>query len=189
MKKVWCVVLVLGTIMYAFAGPVDKADKALAKESEAYCASTATTVATPEMIVEKVDKAVELLEKEGTSAYSKFHGKNSDFLFAGTYIWINDMEGTMLLHPIKPALVGNGLLGLKDGNGKRFFVEMVHLCSTAGKGWVDYTWPKPGATERSQKVSFVKKAIIDGEPVVVGCGTYDVSESEIQKLVAQNESK
>ncbi len=46
-------------------------------------------------------------------------------------------------------------------------------------------WPKPGATERSLKVSYVKKATIDGIPVVVGCGVYDMTLEEIQKTTAQ----
>lgn len=66
-----------------------------------------------------------------------------------------------------------------------FFVDMIAICKEKGSGWIDYMWPKPGATERSLKVSYVKKATIDGIPVVVGCGVYDMTLEEIQKTTAQ----
>jgi signal transduction histidine kinase len=165
--------------------PVDKADSRLAKESESYCASTAETKATPEMIVEKVDEAIALLEKDGAKAYRKLQGKGSPFLFAGTYIWINDLDGHFLMHPLKPGLVGRNLLALKDGNGKRFLAAMIQKVKTDGEGWVDYTWPRPGEKKRSLKVSFVKKAVLEGEEVLVGCGTYDLSEEQVQELAGQ----
>jgi len=89
------------------------------------------------------------------------------------------MDGIMLMHPIKPAMENQNFIGLKDGNGKRFFVDMITICKDKGDGWVDYTWPKPGEKERSLKVSYVKKATFDGKDVVVGCGVYDMTLEEI----------
>ncbi len=59
----------------------------LAKESEVACAASASTKPTPQMIIDKVDKAAALLQKEGKAAFPKFRGKDSEFIFAGTYIW------------------------------------------------------------------------------------------------------
>ncbi len=50
------------------------------------------------------------------------------------YLWINDMHPTMVMHPFKPALDGKDLSGFKDPNGKKLFVEMVHVCNKDGKG-------------------------------------------------------
>jgi cytochrome c len=164
-------------------GQVSDASKKLAEESEAYCAATATTKPTPKMIMDKVDEACALLSKEGKKAFPKFKGKNSTFIFAGTYIWVNDMNGKMLMHPIKPGMENQEMIGLKDSNGKRFFVDMISICKEKGSGWVDYMWPKPGATERSLKVSYVKKVTCDNVDVVVGCGVYDMTMDEISKAV------
>lgn len=158
---------------------------ALAKESEAYCASTASTKATPELIKKKVDEAVAMFAKEGKAGFKKLKGKGSSYLFAGTYIWIHDFNNQMIDHPIKPALVGKMLAGLKDGNGKLFFVEMTDKVKKNGEGWVSYTWPKPGEKTRSLKVSFVKKAKVDGEDLILGCGTYDLTEEEVKKLTGE----
>ncbi len=169
--------MVMSVSAFAQASP---AAKRLAEESEEKCAQTASTKPTPEMIMDKVAAGCELIEEKGKAAFSKFKGKHSEFLFAGTYIWINDMNGKMLMHPIKPAMEGKDLISLKDGNGKRFFVDMIDVAEKKGEGWVDYTWPKPGETKRSEKVSFVKKAMCDGEPVLLGCGVYDMTLEEIQ---------
>jgi methyl-accepting chemotaxis protein len=97
------------------------------------------------------------------------------------YFWINDFGPKMVMHPIKPALDGKDLSGSKDPNGKYLFVEMAKVAKEKGAGFVDYYWPKPGADEPQQKVSFVKA--IPAWGWVVGSGIYvDDVEAEISKL-------
>jgi cytochrome c len=155
----------------------------LAKESEAQCAATAAQKPTPQQIVQKVDEAVALLEKEGEAAFPKFKGKASAFIFGGTYIWIHDQaDCKMLMHPVKPKMVGKEYVGLKDKNGKAFFVEMSSLATTGG-GWVDYFWPKPGEKEPSLKVSYIKPAKVGAKTLVVGCGVYDLTMEQVKQAL------
>lgn len=176
--------ILLSCIILASSEP-SPTEIALAKESEAQCAATAATKPTPQIIIQKVEEACALLAKEGDAALPKFKGKSSSFLFAGTYIWIHDMNGVMIMHPIKPSMVGQHLIGLKDSNGKLFFTEMNNLVRDKGAGWVDYYWPKPGEKDRSLKVSYVKKTAFKGKEYVVGCGVYDITLEEIQKAAAK----
>lgn len=158
--------------------------EALAKESEARAKETSETKPTVEMIIKKVTEAHDLLAKEGADAFAKFQGKDSEFIFAGTYIWIHDMKGVMRMHPIKYKLNGKGLLGLKDKKGKLFFGEMNKVVRENGSGWVSYMWPKPGQKDPSLKVSYVKICKIpNGDELVIGCGVYDVDPETIKKLV------
>jgi hypothetical protein len=181
--------IVAGTLIltgpWTFAQGDNKAEEELAKDSEAACTASASAKPTPQMIMEKVDEACKLLEKEGQAALPKFKGKNSPFIFAGTYIWIHSIEGTMLMHPIKHKMNGQALFGFQDSKGKKFFVEMCELCKDKGAGWVDYMWPKPGEKTPVLKVSYVKKAKLDGKDVVVGCGVYDMTLEDIQKATAK----
>ena len=181
-RGLWLAGLVFGLVQGGVAQG-EKSAEELAKESEAACIASASTKVTQALIVEKVTKACALLEKEGKAAFGKFKGKDSEFIFAGTYIWINDLDGTMLMHPIKYKMDGQPLLGMQDTKGKKFFVEMIDLCKSKGSGWSDYLWPKPGSKESSVKVSFVKKAVCDGTDVLVGCGVYDMVPEDIKKLV------
>ncbi len=72
------------------------------------------------------------------------------------YIWINDMNPTMIMHPIKPSLNGQDISGFADPNGKNFFVEMVKVCKADGEGTVAYMWPQPGKDRPVAKLSYVK---------------------------------
>ena len=175
---VFCSVFLLGAI----PALAQQSSEELAKESEAKCVASASTKPTPEMITDKVDKACALMQKEGVAAFPKFKGKDSEFIFAGTYIWIHDLAGVMRMHPIVYKLEGKSILSLKDSNGKLFFTEMNEVAKTKAAGWVDYTWPKPGEKTSSPKISYVKLVKAGGEDFVVGCGTYDLSPEVMQKL-------
>ncbi len=163
----------------------DKSPDELAKESEAACAASAKTKPTVDMIVAKVNKACELLAKDGKAAFPKFKGKDSEFIFAGTYIWIHDMNGVMLMHPIKFKLDGKNVTGLKDTAGKFLFVEMNKVAKEKGAGWVDYMWPKPGEKDPSRKVSYVKLVKTPDGEMVAGCGVYDLPSAEVDKLIGK----
>jgi cytochrome c len=155
----------------------------LAKESEIACEASASTKATPQMIVEKLEKAAALLQKEGRAAFPKFKGKDSEFIFAGTYMVIQDFAGKMVLHPLKYKMEGQSYVDLKDANGKLFFIAVNDTAKTKGAGWVDYMWPKPGEKTPSLKVSYVKLVKVDGEDMVVVCGIWGVPPEEVAKLV------
>lgn len=92
----------------------------------------------------------------------RYAGKN--------YLWINDMQPTMIMHPIKPTLDGKDLSGIKDPNGKFLFKEMVKTCAEKGEGFVDYMWPKPGEEAPQPKLSFVK--LFKPWNWVIGTGVY-----------------
>lgn len=183
-KRQWLVGMVLSAGLMGSVWAQKTPDE-LNAESEAYCTETASTKPTVDMVIAKVNEACKVLESEGSAAFPKFKGKGSSFIFAGTYIWINDMDGIMVMHPIKYKMDGQDLNNIKDANGKRLFVEFIEVCKAKGSGWVDYMWPKPGEKAPSQKVSYVKKALIDGKEMVVGSGIYDVPADEIAKLVNQ----
>ncbi|MDO8654652.1 MAG: methyl-accepting chemotaxis protein [Undibacterium sp.] len=88
----------------------------------------------------------------------------------GEYIWINNMQTVMVMHPIKPELDGKDLSGSKDANGKLLFTEFVEMVKAKGAGFVFYMWPKPGHDNPVQKVSYVKGFAPWGW--VVGSGVY-----------------
>ncbi len=165
------------------AAPVSR--ETLAKESEAFCAETAKEKPTADAVIKKVEEACQLVASEGRKSFSKFMGKDSKFIFAGTYIWIHDLEGVMQMHPLKYKMEGKPLLVLKDKKGKRFFVEMNKVAQEKGSGWVDYHWPVPGSKDIQRKVSFVKLCETpEKEKFVVGCGIYGLSDAEIDNLVS-----
>jgi len=124
-------------------------------------------------IVTLVDKAAALTESKGKTAFPEFKKKGSEWLKGETYIFIADMNGTILMHPANPELETKSILDIKDANGKAFLREMIETAKTKGSGWVDYMWPKPGEKSASKKLSYIKRAKMpSGEMVVVGAGIY-----------------
>ena len=86
------------------------------------------------------------------------------------YFWVNDTEPRMIMHPIKPELDGKNLSDYTDPNGKKLFVAFVDACRKGGAGFVDYMWPKPGATKPVRKVSYVR--LVPEWGWVLGSGIY-----------------
>ncbi len=91
------------------------------------------------------------------------------------YFWINDLQPRVIMHPIKPELDGKDVSGTKDPNGKALFVAFVQVARSQGAGFVDYLWPKPGASAPVPKISYVK--LFEPWGWVIGSGIYidDVS--------------
>lgn len=148
--------------------------------------ATKGTKPTVEMVMERVNAGVAVINKEGRSAFDKFKGADSEFIYAGTYIWVHSpTSGEMLMHPMKTKLEGKNVNPLRDASGKLLFVEMNRIAMEQGSGWVNYQWPKPGEKKPSMKVSFVKLAEHNGEKFVVGSGVYDITLDEINKALGK----
>ena len=120
-----------------------------------------------------VDKAAALVESKGKAAFPEFKKKNGEWFKGDTYIFVSDMNGNVLMHPVSAELEGKSLMDTKDANGKAFMREFIETAKTKGSGWVDYMWPKPGDKKPSKKISYVKRAkMANGEMVIVGAGIY-----------------
>lgn len=101
-----------------------------------------------------VEFACDLIAKKGEAALEEI---KSYKYCVDNYVWIQDSEVKMVLHPIKPRLNGKDLKDNKDPAGVHLFVEFDKMAKKDAKGgWVDYMWPKPGAEKATPKVSFVK---------------------------------
>ncbi|OJX31812.1 MAG: hypothetical protein BGO74_05160 [Burkholderiales bacterium 68-12] len=72
------------------------------------------------------------------------------------YFWINDLQGTMLMHPIKPELQGKGGDTIRDPNGLLVTMEAARLGGNGGHGFFHYLWPKPGKDQPVGKISYVQ---------------------------------
>jgi methyl-accepting chemotaxis protein len=118
---------------------------------------------------ESVEKMCNLIKTKGEGA----KGDIAKYRYCGSnYVWVQDAQVKMVLHPIKRRLNGKDLKGSKDENGKALFVEFDKTANAnpAG-GWVDYVWAKPGAEKATPKVSFVKKCE-GGLNWIVGSGIW-----------------
>ncbi len=139
---------------------------------------------TPQLAKQKVIEACNLLEQEGEAAFEKIKDPEGPFRFADGqgYIWIQDFNAIVLMHPIKPSLDGKDMSGFADKDGTLLFLNFSDICEEYGAGWVPYVWPKPGQEATSPKISYVKAVKHGGKDYVAGAGMYDVTPTDIGKL-------
>ncbi|MDQ7031376.1 MAG: cache domain-containing protein [Desulfonauticus sp.] len=86
------------------------------------------------------------------------------------YLFVMDLTGTIVLHPIKPSLIGKNVINLKDKKGNYIIKEMVNKVKNKGFGFVSYYWPKPGSDVPEEKLAYVEYFPVYNW--IVGSGLY-----------------
>ncbi|GMG92903.1 methyl-accepting chemotaxis protein [Cupriavidus metallidurans] len=71
------------------------------------------------------------------------------------YFTVMRSDAIVLMHAIKPELDGKNMSEMKDPNGVYLFRDIARIGKTAGKGFLEYAWPKPGAEAPQPKLSYV----------------------------------
>lgn len=127
--------------------------------------------ATKEECEAKCKEAAQVvLDKGVDAAIVMINDKNGPFVWKDTYVWLNDLDGNMLAHPIKPDMIGKNWMELKDKEGKPFFKELIDIAKSTGSGWVSYKWPKPGEEALSEKITYCYR--VPGTNLMTSAGTY-----------------
>ncbi|MDP5293578.1 methyl-accepting chemotaxis protein [Oceanimonas sp. CHS3-5] len=88
----------------------------------------------------------------------------------GGYMWINDMQHRLVMHPMKPGNEGNDMTRVTDADGKHHWQAMVTTVNNSGAGFVDYSYIGPQFDRPQQKVSYVQGFAPWGW--VIGSGVY-----------------
>lgn len=100
------------------------------------------------------------------------------------YLWINDLQSMMIVHPINPQLNGTYVGGITDPNGLNLFSEFAAVGKSDGEGYVNYLWPRPGSNQPVQKISYVKQFQPWGW--VIGTGIYV---DDVEKATAKRQKE
>jgi signal transduction histidine kinase len=125
-------------------------------------------------LVEEVEAAAALLAQQGRKAFTTLRDKKSRFFFHDTYVFVTSATGIELVNPAFPSLEGRSLWDTTDSTGKYLVRDYIRLALKQGSGWVTYKWPRPGMPHvEATKTTYVKKVIVDGEPLIVGAGMYE----------------
>lgn len=126
-----------------------------------------------DFIVQAVDDAVALLERKGRAAFDMLRDPHGPFYYYDTYVFVTSENGVELVNPAFPALEGNSLIDARDAKGKYLVRDYLSAARQHGAAWVSYFWPRPGTKEPVQKRTYVRRAKVDGQWLVVGSGTYE----------------
>ncbi len=130
--------------------------------------------ATKDECVAKSKEAAQLIQDKGLdAAVTEINNKTGKFVWKDSYVFLMDLNGKMLAHPMSPTLIGKDLMGTKDKGdpGKLLFKEFVELAKTKGEGWVDYMWANPGDPKPRKKITYIYR--VPGKDLFVGAGIYE----------------
>ena len=136
--------------------------------SQGFAAEKATT----EECILKAHEAAAMVNARGLEEAIKMIGDpQGPFVWKDSYVFLMDLNGKMLAHPMRPELTKyKHVLLQTDSTGKAIFVHFVNIARNPGQGWVDYMWPKPGKKSSSKKVTYIYK--VPTKNLLVGAGVY-----------------
>ena len=124
-------------------------------------------------LVEEVEAAADLLTRQGRQAFAVLRDKKSRFFFHDTYIFVTSKTGIELVNPAFPSIEGRNLWDTTDSTGKYLVRDYIKVALEHGSGWVTYKWPRPGMPHvEATKTTYVKKVMVNGEPLIIGAGMY-----------------
>lgn len=109
-----------------------------------------------------------------------------DMTFGGDgYFFVYDAEGTSLVHPRLPELVGGNWWDLQDVNGDYVIRNLIQQARNGG-GFHRYVWDKPTTGKPAEKLGYA--VYLDKWGWMFGTGLYlDDIENEVSILRAQTE--
>jgi methyl-accepting chemotaxis protein len=101
----------------------------------------------------------------------------------GEYIFATDIDGKTYVHGGRPEMEGRNMIEAKDANGVAFIRKLTDGARKGGQ-FVEYSWPKAGASEPSPKVGFAQ--LSPDWQWVIGTGVYiDNLEAEFRRHAMQ----
>ncbi len=125
-----------------------------------------------------VEKGAKFLQENGRDkAFTAFSDKNGEFVFDEFYIFIEDYQGIMVLHPISPKMNGQKVLDVQDPDGVYLFREMIkNTAKDPYHGWVNYKWLDPVSGTVQPKETYVMQVKGTDEKgdylLILGTGFY-----------------
>lgn len=124
-----------------------------------------------------VSNAAELFAEKGEAAFKEFGDKNGKWFTDTRYIFIYDLDGNCIFHPVMKELVGQNLYEHTDLNGKPILKFIVSIASDKRHpyGWLHYLWAEPGEIFPSWKNAYIVGVKgPDGKTYAIGSGTYSI---------------
>ena len=123
-------------------------------------------------IEDVVNRASDVVAKEGLAAFAKLRDRTGPLVFMDTYVFVQKPDGVELVNAGQPSLEGQDLSALRDVQGKAFVKDYIAAAMENGSSWVEYAWYKPGQNTTTRKLAYVRKVQSGTDTYIVGSGFY-----------------
>jgi signal transduction histidine kinase len=127
-------------------------------------------------LVSLVTDAAALLAQKGEAAFKDFQVPNSRWQYGDFYLFAYAADGTCVLQPEEPELVGHNLQDMRDIAGYqviRAITDIAHRPEPDAAGWVFYQWEDHEQLSPSWKAAYVQEVITpDHKVYALGSGLF-----------------
>lgn len=108
-------------------------------------------------LVTLVNQAAALFAQKGKEAFKEFSRPGSRWLQGERYIFMYDMRGVCVFHPITPDHIGQNRWDTRDITGKPVHQMLIKIAGRAAKpyGWAHYHRPSPNGLNPVWKCTYV----------------------------------
>ncbi|HPX90472.1 MAG: Cache domain protein [Spirochaetes bacterium ADurb.Bin218] len=118
-------------------------------------------------MVKKVEAYYKANGREKT--FAEVQKDKGQFEKGELYVYIFDMNATVLAHPKLPSWVGKSFINLKDADGKFFIKEALDKLKTQKECWIDYKWNNP----ETKKIGLKHGYFLKVDDFVLSCGIWE----------------
>jgi cytochrome c len=106
----------------------------------------------------RVRKAIAFYKANGRGiALAELASPHGTFYQDERYVFVLDINGAMLAHPVNDRYAGKDFYRVQDSGGKFFIKEIVDNANNGGSGWVQYRWFNPAAKREQPKTVYFEK--------------------------------
>lgn len=123
--------------------------------------TVAGDLATKEECVQKCTDVAKIISSKGADeAIRQVNDVSGAFVWKDTYVYIMDINATIVAHGPQPKFIGKNLMGLKDPITKNPWYPALFEKIKAGSqsGWFDYHWKKPNVEGIYTKNCYFERA-------------------------------
>lgn len=103
---------------------------------------------------------------------------------ASGYFTVIDSQ-VVLMHPIKPALIGTNVADMKDPQGTLLYIDALRVVKENGGGTTEYLWAKPGKQQPEPKLAYSLGYTPWDWTIMTGLYVDDVNEAFLKDLIGR----
>lgn len=131
----------------------------------------------PRDVKANAKETAEFLAQKGDAALAEINkgGKWKE----DPYVFVLDLKGTMLAHPLRPQMAGRSMASIKDVKGNSLVGILLAPVKANGHGWSEYWIPKPGEMKPSRKTAYCLK--VSGKEWAVCSGAFGYTKEQAIK--------
>lgn len=121
-----------------------------------------------QFITDLVDRAANLIERQGTQAFALLKDEAGPYIFDGTYVFVLKPNGQMVLDPAFPNGPERNALDFTDVKGRPFIRQILKKIEGQETAYGVYMWHKPGSNSPSKKLMFLRRVEVQRQTYYVG---------------------